>query len=265
MSLHLALIDIHLRPASKDVSSPDVLPHPFTGSSSPDMLFTCLWLLPPQMCLRYAPVAPSPGVTTMGCHIQLRSLLPRDAPTSRCPPPIQCVLFAYRCVSHSLVADSQKCHQYSSVAPPPIYSYHPPHMCVPRPQMGFIALFTSQRPAAPPLLIQPLPARSRLPNPSQPRPPLPHPSPRSHPAVPLPSPRCAPFPPLPTHLPAPERRPPPTMPRAESWPGPCSRNAVRGPPPLFPPCLAQRLLSNLTLSPLVTSRTHSQTAHPERG
>lgn len=90
------------------------------------MLFTCLWLLPPQMCLPHAPVAPSPDVTTMGRHIQLRSLHPRDAPTSRCPPHIQCVLFAYRCVSHSLVANSQKCHQYSSVAPPPIYSYHPP-------------------------------------------------------------------------------------------------------------------------------------------
>lgn len=115
---------------------------------------------------------------------------------------------------------------------------------------------------ASPSLVQPLPTRFRLPKPSQPLLPRALPSPLSHPAVPLPSPRCAPFPPLPTHLPAPERRPPPTMLRAEARPGPCSRNAPRGLPPLFPPCLAQRLPPNLPLSPPVTSRTRSYTRPP---
>lgn len=107
--------------------------------------------------------------------------------------------------------------------------------------MGFITPDAPPRPASPPPLGQPLPAGSCLPNPSQPRPPRHLPSRLSHPAVPLPSPRCAPFPPLPNHLPAPERRPPPTMPRAEARPGPCSRDAPRGLPPLFPPCLAKQL------------------------
>lgn len=188
-------------------------------------------------------------------HIQLQPLPPR------CPPHIQYVLLAHRCVLHSLVANSQKCHQNLVCAPllprrapqsscsshlPSAAIYSPevragPRHGSPRPQMGFITPDAPPRPAAPPAFVQPLPARSRLPKPSQPLLWRALPSPLSHPAVPLPSPRCAPFPPLPTHLPAPARRPPPTMLRAEARPGPCSRDAPRGLPPLFPPCLAQRL------------------------
>jgi len=114
-----------------------------------------------------------------------------------------------------------------------------------RRQTGCIAPDAPPRPAAPPPLLEPLPAGSRLHNPSQPCQPRHLPSRLSHPAVPLPSPRCAPFPPLPPHLPAPERRPPPTMPRAAARPGPCSRDAPRGLPPLFPPCLARWLPPDL--------------------
>ena len=266
-------------PSSKDVPSPDVLRRPVTDPATPVIFFTHLWLPPPGMYLRYAAAAPLPEVTpwvaTSSCSPCLR-----DAPISRCPLHIQYVLCAHRCVPHSLVANSHKCHRYLSVVPPaqtlpqvqlwfapPIRSYPTPQMCIlvldmaPGLQMGFITPDAPPRPDAPPHRVQPLPARFCLPKPSQPLLPRALPSPPSHPAVPLPSPRCAPFQPLPTHLPAPERRPPPTMLRAGARPGPCSRDAPRGLPPLFPPCHAQRLALNL-LSPSVTSRTHSYTRPP---
>lgn len=177
-----------------------------------------------------------------------------------------------------LVASSpRKCQQYSPVVPcssdaapspavGPSSQLHPPFpaMCIfvldmaPRPQMG------SFTPDAPPTsscaspLEQPHPACSRR-SYSPPRPLRHLPAPPSHLTVPLPSPRCAPFPPLPTHLPAPERRPPPTMPRAQAWPGPCSRDAPRGLPPLFPPCLARALPPILPPSLPVTPQTLSHT------
>lgn len=134
--------------------------------SPPVTLFTHLWLPPPWMCLRYAAVVPdvTPWVVTSRCSPCLR-----DAPISRCSPHIQYVLFPHRCVLHSLVANSQKCHQYLSVptscpdAPPSPAVAPSSHlqlsysqMCIlvldmaPRPQMGFITRDAPPRPAAPP-------------------------------------------------------------------------------------------------------------------
>ena len=79
----------------------------------------------------HAPVAfSSPDVSQIlgGCCLSPRRgppwlphaavpLLPRDALVSRSPPHIEYGPFTYRCVPHSLMANSLKCHQYSSAVP----------------------------------------------------------------------------------------------------------------------------------------------------
>ena len=145
--------------------------------------------------------------------------------------------------------------------PPSTYRYHPPEVRN-SPRRGPI-------PDAPriqlrsPNPVQPLPARS--PNPSQLRPPHRGPFP---PAVP-PS-RASSFPQMCT-LPAPPYSP--TRPEAVSTShnaprrGPRSRDAPRHLPPLFPPCLAQRLFPKVPFPLAVTPATcnHIHRARAKRG
>ena len=116
-------------------------PHP--AATSPHPLAALLKMLDLRMCsappvmdrsshlILHAPVAfSSPDVSQIlgGCCLSPRRgpqwlphaavpLLPRDALVSRSPPHIEYGPFTYRCVPHSLMANSLKCHQYSSAVP----------------------------------------------------------------------------------------------------------------------------------------------------
>ena len=254
MSVHRGYNPHPAVPASKDAPSLDVS----------QILGSCC---PSPTCDPYT-----------GCHIQLYLCFPEMLPypdllptssmapsrTGVCPIHLWPIL---RSVTNiHLWSPPAQMHRPAQLwPPPPIYSYHPPPDMRPRPRHGPSSLDGLHQHRCSPtsscasLIIKPLPTGSSLRNPSQPRLPWHLPSRLSHPAVPLPSPRCAPFPPLPTHLPAPERRPHPTMPRAEARPGPCSRDAPRGLPPLFPPCVAQRLPPNL---PFPAGRSADPQPHP---
>ena len=106
------------RGPSKEARSPDVLRISSNGSLIPSLIL-------------HVPVAfSSPDVFQIlgGCCLSPRwgpqglppaavPLLPRDALVSRRPPHIEYGPFTYRCVPHSLMANSLKCHQYSSAVP----------------------------------------------------------------------------------------------------------------------------------------------------
>ena len=117
-----AVTHIQLRPRppgpSKVARSPDVL-----RTSSHGSLIPCLILHAP-VALSSSDVSqilggccPSPRWGPHGLPHAAVPLLPRDALVSRRPPHIEYGPFAYRCVPHSLMANSQKCHQYSSAVP----------------------------------------------------------------------------------------------------------------------------------------------------
>ena len=247
---------------SKDARSPDVLRTSRHGSLIPSLIlhapvaFSSPHVSDTRRLLPLSQMGP-PGVATCSCAPTSKrySRIQTSSPHRVWPLHVQvCAPFTYgqfSKVSPVFICGRQMQRAAQLWPPPPTSSYYPPPDSRPRPRRGPSSLDGLHRPRCSPTSSCASPTLGATPSRLQAPQPLPA-LPAAAPPIPAVPPSCAsPLPqmctlPAPPHSPPrPERRPPPTLPRAVARPGPCSRDAPRGLPPLFPPCLARRLPPNL--------------------